>query len=1348
MSSVAVTPSYGRITAYRYWNGCAPNQVPKGLKAFVGANPKLARLPLATQIGYYDRRVALEWQHLADTAAQAVAGWGEELGGDVEDEDYYAAAEERRDREIVRSLIPLGEGNNVQRMAWLIDATVAHGSGNYRGALDLAERAVSDADRTLDKHNSAKIGGYVVAARAAYKLGLLNEAKVYVDKGLKVAAAHPKRSRPLGTSRYDLLEIGADVAHAQASRIGTSKFDPEAASKQKYLQDEARLRNEARGQRKRLSMTIESPYINYFGFVPGGQLLAELQNASNEPVNSALPGHRSLALLISAVPSGASEETASVFAGSTKEILENTEVCLLTASTMSMRGDFVDAQKAMGSVIGAVNESNITRILETVNAVLMSEGYDKNEKDPNRAALQAFPDRFVEALEASGQTTGEVAKAGSPLDRTNPYPHLPSGYGEVITTEPVLRGMTSSLALFSNGGSARLARNIEKAVTINVAKKAIASALGRVDTSDDPEGKARVLATKATLQQFGPDLWSGIDYAKTAIVLLLRDPTAADVQKMQYGATWVRSKGLNTATQALNYYKARLHKDDDSHAEDINEIVKGLNSDLARQINIGAPLVFDVFGWQSAQVTNSTDATRGFERDIIRVAREYLTYRKADVRALEPHLRRLENGEGSALDRLIYDARPLLAAGFRALPEVSERLDVAFNDNLATGSSIPLPPVTNFYSAYFLTEHAARAGRWKDIVLMWQDSADWAQAYLPSLTVEDGQSLTAETDIGTGRYFNLALEALSRPLGLYLNALVAENRSQDVVKLADKVLPAIRGAESPLNTRNSEFERNVLAQFAPDNILAITGYALWRQGRASDAFLLAKMRVRKATLLDASGDVLIDRTLNPSLPSGSMSAYEQFLGIALTAQSGANWDDFLYVFDQSKASSAADAQILSATAAQAGPAAQEALQAFYEARNRVVTPSLLGDRFSNAAQLEIARRNLVQLLPKSFIGLGTGGTTIATLQKTLQPNEVAVSSMGYGEKEAFLVIRSKGNPEFYQSLTKRSDIRSLSADARTALTADVTGKATGKDLSPTVTALHAAATSQLLPKLRKGDHIIWSPGRDLQDAPVQLFKAPQDLVSPEGLRTRWLGAAYAITYATRLDALVQSRAVARTLLPKGGLAVGDIPFGQRKDGMLAKFPPTPLAARDIAQFVEQTSGRSLTGWSATVPNLRFQSKEALRFLMFHTHGTTKTAEGPALILSPASPFGFLRATEQDDGVFGAEDVMALKIRPRYVLLAACSTGAEASKSLEPFSGLVRSFLAIDAKAVLTSIGPVDEEAATEINRLTLTAMKQEPALMPAEALRRAQLKLSSGRGRLSAPAKWGQLVWVGDGGRP
>ena len=107
---------------------------------------------------------------------------------------------------------------------------------------------------------------------------------------------------------------------------------------------------------------------------------------------------------------------------------------------------------------------------------------------------------------------------------------------------------------------------------------------------------------------------------------------------------------------------------------------------------------------------------------------------------------------------------------------------------------------------------------------------------------------------------------------------------------------------------------------------------------------------------------------------------------------------------------------------------------------------------------------------------------------------------------------------------------------------------------------------------------------------------------------------------------------------------------------------------------------------------------------------------------------------------------ALKLDADWVILSACNTAAGDSVGGAAFSGLARAFFYAGARELLVSHWYVDSKATVALITKSFDALKADPKIGRAEALRRAMTTLIAAGGRTAHPSAWAPFVVVGEGG--
>jgi CHAT domain-containing protein/tetratricopeptide (TPR) repeat protein len=198
--------------------------------------------------------------------------------------------------------------------------------------------------------------------------------------------------------------------------------------------------------------------------------------------------------------------------------------------------------------------------------------------------------------------------------------------------------------------------------------------------------------------------------------------------------------------------------------------------------------------------------------------------------------------------------------------------------------------------------------------------------------------------------------------------------------------------------------------------------------------------------------------------------------------------------------------------------------------------------------------------------------------------------------------------------------------------------------------------------------------------------------------------------------------------------------------------PLPETADElcaVARDLKASHDDVLLGGKATESNIKALSAKGMlaqyRVLHFATHGVlagqiAADAE-PGLILTPPA-----KASPYDDGYLSASEILGLKLDADWVLLSACNTAGAKANSVEVFSGLARAFFYAGTRSVVVSHWSVKSESTVKYVTSALAAITADSSVTPAEAIRRAMLKLIDEETPEEAhPEYWAPFVLVGEG---
>ena len=198
--------------------------------------------------------------------------------------------------------------------------------------------------------------------------------------------------------------------------------------------------------------------------------------------------------------------------------------------------------------------------------------------------------------------------------------------------------------------------------------------------------------------------------------------------------------------------------------------------------------------------------------------------------------------------------------------------------------------------------------------------------------------------------------------------------------------------------------------------------------------------------------------------------------------------------------------------------------------------------------------------------------------------------------------------------------------------------------------------------------------------------------------------------------------------------------------------PLPETADELcavaAKLGSPTATVKLGAW-ATERSIKEMSRsgDLARHAIVHfaTHGVVAgdlpALAEPALLLTPPD-----RASGEDDGLLTASEVAQLKLDADWVIMSACNTAAGGADNADALSGLARAFFYAGARALLVSHWAVSSDATVGLVTRAVEALKADPTIGRAEALRRSMIaELDKGPADETHPTYWAPFIVVGEG---
>jgi CHAT domain-containing protein len=225
------------------------------------------------------------------------------------------------------------------------------------------------------------------------------------------------------------------------------------------------------------------------------------------------------------------------------------------------------------------------------------------------------------------------------------------------------------------------------------------------------------------------------------------------------------------------------------------------------------------------------------------------------------------------------------------------------------------------------------------------------------------------------------------------------------------------------------------------------------------------------------------------------------------------------------------------------------------------------------------------------------------------------------------------------------------------------------------------------------------------------------------------------------------RATVRSVQPFETYYKGSVVDIDRLRTGLPALPETGDELRAVAHDLGASDDDVKLGTAATVTSVKATPLEQYRVIDFATHGLiageVSGLSEPALVLSlPDKP------TADDDGLLTASRIAKLNLDADWAVLSACNTAAGDKPGAEGLSGLARAFFYAGARSLLVSYWPVDSTAAVKLTTGAFAALRKNPEIGRAEAVRRSIRALIADRSSANNadPSTWAPFVLVGEGG--
>jgi len=441
-----------------------------------------------------------------------------------------------------------------------------------------------------------------------------------------------------------------------------------------------------------------------------------------------------------------------------------------------------------------------------------------------------------------------------------------------------------------------------------------------------------------------------------------------------------------------------------------------------------------------------------------------------------------------------------------------------------------------------------------------------------------------------------------------------------------------------------------------------------------------------------------------------------------------------------------------------------------EERGRLIEEQIKKDIDAANAKVAALQQKLQQSYPAYASFASPQPTDLATLQKSLAPDEAFVGFL-VGREGAYLLLARADRLKAFKLDTTDAKLTQTVTDLRKAFIPRL-GTVGPFDLR-LANDLYRRLLGPAEADLAGVKHLVAAPAGALASLPLGLLVAtPTAQGNYSG--AEWLLRRMAISEVPSARAFVTlraERAVAKPA-PRPFLGLGNPSFtganapGQasaldrlaqscREGGAisptliraLAPLPETAEEVRRVGQRLNADPNSILLGAAASEANLRRQALGDYNVIYFATHGLLpgelRCQSEPGLALSPPSGAA---SSPNDDGLLEASEIAGLKLNAELVVLSACNTGAGGGRlGGESLSGLADAFFHAGARTLVVSHWQVPSNATAALMTGFFDRLGPRLENGIAESLRGSQLALA-GQAATAHPFYWAAFTVLGDGG--
>lgn len=1024
-----------------------------------------------------------------------------------------------------------------------------------------------------------------------------------------------------------------------------------------------------------------SPFADFAALLPGFQAAAPFAWRGNQTVYQS-PIERVFPFGVAAASFPISNGKAwPVKAKTGIEILRQFRDCTQASIDALTAGDFEIAATARRTATNLVTPGNVTRVIDDLYGDESDDGEVRDE---------------MESL----------------LDDIGGLPEYLTTAGFVLPT------------MLVEGDLARFADQLDLLTKPASAKRIMASYAKGYEK--DADGDEEMLARLKRLKEAQGDILAAASHMAVALRNFFGEPATGDAARLRDAARWLSGPGYVRLRKALDEDYVKNLKDDSDFAR----------TDREERLGGGAALY--ALGWAAAYQSGDTANLRGIEIDS-------LNKYEQEFKAAAPEAYKRLSGDFALLkSNGVVDAKRYEAAARISTAIITELfMSKEYEDE-------DDEPSGDIAAAMFMIPPAAKLGEWNTVRALGKPALAWYESEDSDLSDPDSNQKQIISIIG------------GQAVAGMVNAELRQGSAARANALFDLFFTYDFGDAGTLDIGDEEGgDEDAASMLVADELFDAGISARLASRQPKEALVLSLLHNKKYDRFVAAPPSLTPFGFN--LPyQDPRRPYEQLFAIARQLPpNDLPWDPMINALNNGRRSDVGDTLLLRAAAQTAGPVSIAAYEKMIAAEAGMRQPDSIifdsftkqtgqkqdiADRMSASYDAAIskskayadAQRAFRETLPAELRARLTSGASLADLRSSLRSDEVLIATQVSGDDVAIVAVTRDAPPALHWSTLSYSKelapmIRELEKQMELP-SSYIAAKVAAPD-ERHLKGVYQALLGPVDTVIREKSHILWSPDLKMANLPIAALQSPSGFG-----KIPYLGLARAVSFVPKLSAFSVSRS-AGDQRGNGAIALGDIPYGTAKSSesgtlSLSSYRATPFAAQTMARFGQVTRGELFAGPRATRAALLSASRARRDIMMFYTHGSAGSAnQPPSLILGAGT-------TDKVEMLTSA-DILRMPASARLVLLAACSTGDTGGDALQPYGGLVSSFLARGSRAVLTAQNPVDEESTSTLMNALVPLLQS--GIAPSEALRQAMYALSQ-RPEGANPIFWAQFVWVGDGG--